>query len=88
LKRAIAAAIALESSDRDNDKKMGKKARLALANDHRDATKGAACHGLNGIGGDICIALECAEDETLITTDKSFDLICPAIGRKHACVQT
>lgn len=81
--RALAAAIALESSDREGDKKMGKKARLALEDSREDSTKGSACHGSKGIGGDICIALECAEDETLITTDKSFDLICPAIGRKH-----
>lgn len=86
--RALAAAIALESSDREGDKEMGKKARLALEDPHENATKGAACHGSNGIGGDICIALECAEDETLITTDKSFDLICPAIGRKHELVPT
>jgi hypothetical protein len=88
LDRALAAAIALESSDREGDRKMGKKARLALENTQEDSTKGAACHGSNGIGGDICIALECAEDETLITTDKSFDLICPAINRKHERVVT
>jgi hypothetical protein len=86
--RALAAAKALETSDRDADRKMGKKARTALEDARQDATKGAACHGSNGIGGDICIALECAENETLITTDKSFDLICPAIGRKHERART
>jgi hypothetical protein len=83
LNRALAAARALETSNRDADKKMGKKARLALENQSDDSTKGAACHGANGIGGDICIALECASDETLLTTDQSFDLICPALGIEH-----
>jgi hypothetical protein len=86
--RALAAAVALESSDREENKSMGKRARLALEDRRDDSTKGATCHGSNGIGGDICIALECAEDETLITTDRSFDLICPAIGRKHERVPT
>jgi len=83
LNRALAAARALETSGRDADKKMGKKARLALEDKRDDSTKGVACHGSNGIGGDICIALECESDETLITTDQSFDLICPALGVTH-----
>ena len=86
--RALAAAVALESSPRDADRKMGRKARLALEDQRHDSTKGNACHASKGIGGDICIALECAEDETLITTDESFDLICPAIGRKHTRIPT
>jgi hypothetical protein len=81
--RALAASRALETSGRDADKKMGKKARLTLEDQREDSTKGAACHAANGIGGDICIALECASDETLITTDQSFDLICPALGVRH-----
>ncbi len=84
--RALAAAHALEASERDPDKKMGKKTRLALQDHDEASTKGAACY--NGIGGDICIALECAADETLLTTDKSFDLICPAIERQHERVLT
>jgi hypothetical protein len=86
--RALAAAHALESSDRDADRKMGRKARLAIESQHTNSTKGVACHGAGGIGGDICIALECAEDETLITTDQSFDLICPAINRRHELILT
>lgn len=86
--RALAAAHALESSPRDADKKMGKKARIALEDQSEDSTKGMTCHGLSGIGGDICIALECGADEKLITTDQSFDLICPAIGRQYERIPT
>jgi hypothetical protein len=86
--RALAAAHALEGSSREPDKKMGKKARFALEDQREDSTRGKTCHDLNGIGGDICIALECGEDEILLTTDKSFDLICPAIGRQHQRVPT
>ncbi len=46
-------------------------------------SKGKACWGAAGLGGDICIALECAPEETLLTTDASFDLICPAVGINH-----
>jgi hypothetical protein len=28
--------------------------------------------------------MECTEDEVLLTTDRSFDQICPAIGVQHA----
>jgi hypothetical protein len=77
--RAMAAAIALEASDRSDDREMGKKARKAIEDSNPRATKGKACHAAKGIGGDICIALECAEDEVLLTTDKSFELICPAL---------
>jgi len=62
---------------------MGKKAREALESSDPLATKGKACHAANGLGGDICIALECGADETLLTTDASFDVICPAIGISH-----
>lgn len=81
--RARQAATALLTAERPNDVKMGKKALEALDRESPEATKGAACHGSSGIGGDICIALECAEDEILLTTDASFDLICPALGLKH-----
>ncbi len=81
--RAEAAAEALLKSEREGDQKMGKKALNALADEDRRSTKGAACHGGGGIGGDICIALECDEQEVLVSTDASFDLICPALGLKN-----
>jgi hypothetical protein len=81
--RAEAAARALLDSDREGDRKMGKKALNALSDEDRRSTKGAACHGGGGIGGDICIALECEEHEVLVSTDASFDLICPALGLKR-----
>jgi hypothetical protein len=70
-------------SSRSDDAKMGKAALKALDDVNEGATKGKACHDYGGIGGDICIALECGADETLLTTDASFDLICPAIDVKH-----
>lgn len=78
--RALAAAVALEASDRPDDREMGERARKALESSEPNATKGKACHAAKGIGGDICIALECGDDEVLVTTDKSFELICPALG--------
>jgi hypothetical protein len=81
--RARNAAAALETSNRKPDAKMGKKATHALNAIDMGGTKGEACHGAGGIGGDIAIALECAEDEILLTTDASFDLICPALGLQH-----
>ena len=86
MERAMKAATALEGSPRDNDAKMGRQARFALEKIDKNGTKGNACHAGNGLGGDICIALECAEDEVLLTTDASFDLICPAIDRKYGRV--
>jgi len=76
------AANALLNSPRDNDKKMGHHTiqRMELADSE---LKGQNCYGSNGVGGDISIALECGADETLLTTDHSFDLICPAIGAQH-----
>ncbi len=81
--RAKAAATALEGSPRPADRKMGKEANKLLANTPSQASKGKACWGGGGIGGDICIALECGSQETLIATDQSFDLICPAIEVEH-----
>jgi len=81
--RARAAAVALEGSSRPDDADMGRKATNALADNSANATKGKACHAAKGLGGDICIALECASDEILLTTDASFDLICPALGIEH-----
>jgi hypothetical protein len=81
--KAKAAAQALEGSSRTQDKKMVKEASKILARMPTNDSKGKACWGAGGLGGDISIALECAPDETLVTTDASFDLICPAIGIDH-----
>lgn len=81
--RARQAAKALTTSSRADDAKMGKQALQALEGIDSRATKGKACHGALGIGGDICIALECEPAEILLTTDASFDLICPALGLSH-----
>jgi hypothetical protein len=86
MSRAMAAAKALEASHDREHQRMGINSRRSLekleGNDD-EASKGKACHGKNGIGGDISIALECAEDETLLTTDASFEFICPAIQRDY-----
>jgi hypothetical protein len=81
--RAKAAATALAGSGRKGDREMGKKALAALEKLPGNATKGRACHSANGIGGDICIALECADNETLLATDGSFETLCPALGLAH-----
>ena len=81
--RAEKAARALLDSRRKGDRKMGEKALAALGDNDPAATKGRACHGDGGIGGDIAIALECEEDEILLTTDESFDFICPSLGLTH-----
>jgi len=62
---------------------MARIAREAMAASDKTRRKGRACWGASGLGGDISIALECANDETLLTTDRSFDEICPAIGVAH-----
>ncbi len=83
LDRAKAAAQALETSSRKADKEMGKSASGILKRMPTSDSKGKACWGARGLGGDILIALECAADETLVATDASFDLICPAIDIEH-----
>jgi hypothetical protein len=83
IERAKAAAHALEMSSRTPDKAMGKRVADILERMPTNDSKGKACWGAGGLGGDISIALECAVDETLVTTDASFDLICPAIGVEH-----
>lgn len=81
--RAKAAATALEASSRKADREMGERANALLTRTPTDASKGKACYGSGGLGGDISIALECGADETLVSTDASFDLICPAIGVEY-----
>jgi len=81
--RVLAAASALvNNSPREADQELGRKTlqRMALAAAER---KGQNCYGSKGIGGDISIAMECEAGETLLSTDQSFDFICPAIGVQH-----
>jgi hypothetical protein len=86
--RAESAAVALTSSTRERDEAMGKRALGTLSDTKANATKGRNCHDGNGLGGDIGIALECGEEEILVTTDHSFDLICPAIDIRHERIQS
>ena len=82
-RRVQAAASALvDQSPREDDRELGRKTlqRMELAASER---KGQNCYGNKGIGGDISIAIECEPGETLLSTDQSFDLICPAIGVQH-----
>jgi hypothetical protein len=77
LARAQDAADALiAKSERPADKKMGENMQKGIKNP--PDRKGVNCYGGTG---DISIALECGKSETLLTTDKSYDIICPAIGR-------
>jgi hypothetical protein len=87
LDKVTAAAAALLNSKRKPDREMGKKALANLEKISANGTKGKACYASNGLGGDISIALECEPDETLLATDESFDLLCPALGLKHERIQ-
>ena len=60
---------------RDADKKMGKLALEVLAGPQ--GRKGQNCWAKLG---DVSIAMECGPDEVLLTTDESFETICPAIN--------
>lgn len=89
IRRAKAAATALEASGDKEHQRMGKNSNNSLERleqGDEEASKGKACHGKNQIGGDVLIALECAEDEVLLATDASFTHICPAIGRTYECL--
>lgn len=74
--RAEAAAKGLvASAERDPDKNMGRK-MLKMLPVPRDR-KGKNCYWETG---DVSIALECDPDEVLLTTDRSFEAIGPALG--------
>lgn len=82
--RALRAAGQLaDSAPRAADRRMGREARRALTSGDPASVKGKACWGSRGLGGDISIALECAENEVLLTSDQSYDTICPALGMSH-----
>ncbi len=77
------AATALTQSSRSDDRKMGRAAQQNMASGDPLDRKGKKCWGKGGLGGDISIALECRSDETVLTSDSSFDLIAPAVGVQH-----
>jgi hypothetical protein len=79
--RSVATALVNRSpSDRVEDIKRGKLALGIIDKGQPRDWKGRNCYGM--LGGDMSIALECEPDETILTTDKAFDVIAPAIGRK------
>lgn len=61
-------------------RQMGRLAEKVIASQDPLERKGKNCWGAGGVGGDISIALECASDETLLTTDASFDVIGRELG--------
>lgn len=69
---ALASVTKYRKAAKRNAEAMGKADRLART--------GKNCWRSGGLGGDLSIALECADDETLLTTDAAFDLIGPAVG--------
>lgn len=81
--RIEAAAAALVASKTSGHPKMAKNVRAAMSHPDKTYRKGRNCWGGSGLGGDVSIALECGNDETLLTTDQSFDEICPAVGVPH-----
>jgi len=77
--RAEVAATALKTTspaDRAGDRKLGENMLKGIKNP--PDRKGVNCYGGTG---DISIALECGKNETLLTTDQSYDIICPVLGR-------
>lgn len=76
-------AQALKASDDQKHRNMGTNTLKVLASEDPLVAKGANCHQGKGPGGDLTIALECGDDETLLTTDHSFDIICPALNKRH-----
>jgi len=77
--KSLAAADALQKSARPDHQALGDKAQQLMGLPERER-KGSNCYGGKGLGGDISIAAECGPDEILLTTDHSFDVICPAMG--------
>jgi hypothetical protein len=75
LDRVKSAGVALTQSKREPDRKMGNAALRAVSD--RTKRKGQNCYQKLG---DISIALECRPDEVLLTTDRSFEVMAPAIG--------
>jgi hypothetical protein len=74
LDRLEAAGRALLASSDTNHRTAGKTA-LQAVKVARDR-KGKNCYGYLG---DVSIALECGEGETVLTTDRSFEVMAPAL---------
>jgi hypothetical protein len=76
--RAVGKALRDNSpTDRKGDIAMG-AAAVAAPDSPRDA-KGKVCYS---VLGDVSIAMECGDAEEILTTDRSFDTIGPALGIK------
>jgi hypothetical protein len=73
--RLGAAAAALSKSGREPLRKAGNAGMRAVKD--RSKRKGQNCWTKLG---DLSIALECADDEILLTTDHSFEEMAPALG--------
>jgi hypothetical protein len=75
LTRWNSASGALALSTADSYRKMGKLGQeMAVTPSLRT---GVNCYGRTG---DLAIALDCRSDEVLVTTDKGFEIIGPAMG--------
>ncbi len=77
------ASIAEAASRLRADKELaalGRHTAEVMARPNLLDRKGKNCWGPIGLGGDVSIALECRPDETLLTTDRSFQVIGPALG--------
>lgn len=70
-----AAAAALQASTDEGHRKMGNAAERAARNAAQ--RKGQVCYQKLG---DVSIALECLPGEVILTTDRAFDHIGPALG--------
>ena len=75
LDRLEAAGRALAASTEAGHRSAGKIA-LQAVKVVRDR-KGKNCYGYLG---DVSIALECSSAETVLTTDRSFEVMAPALG--------
>jgi hypothetical protein len=76
--RSVGQHLAGDSpSSRPRDRVAG-EAAIRASEVPRDG-KGRACYGTLG---DVSIGMECGSDETILTTDRSFDIIGPALGRE------
>ncbi len=76
---AIAAASSLLRLDKEFQA-MARHTDAVMAKPNSLDRKGKNCWGPLGLGGDISIALECRCDETLLTTDRSFEVMAPGLG--------
>ncbi len=74
------AATADVLADDNSYEALAKNIRTVMGKPDHNDRKGKACWGGHGLGGDLSIALECRADETLLTTDRSFEVMAPALS--------